>query len=129
MKKQNPIAEKLEANIRSRLVEKKNSLGISDDALGRNTFAPLGYEDFQKKVNNLLRGKKPMGIAEFYILCDGLGLHPDRLFTSALDDALASPPLQNLVEASRDREMKAAKCHAIGGKTSSTFINEAGDKN
>lgn len=129
MKKQNPTAEKLEANIRSRLIEKKNSLGISDDALGRNTFAPLGYEDFQKKVNNLLRGKKPMGIAEFYILCDGLGLHPDRLFTAALDDALASPPVQNVIEASRGRDMKAAKCHAIGEKTLSTFQNDAGDKN
>lgn len=87
-KQQHPIAAALEAIIRQRLLDKKNELAISDDALGTKTFGPLGYEDVQKKVNNLLRGQKSMSLAEFYILCEGLGLQPDRIFTAALDDAL-----------------------------------------
>lgn len=87
-KQQHPIAAALEAIIRQRLLDKKNELAISDDALGTKTFGPLGYGDVQKKVNNLLRGQKSMSLAEFYILCEGLGLQPDRIFTAALDDAL-----------------------------------------
>ena len=87
-KQQHPIAAALEAIIRQRLLDKKSDLGISDDALGTKTFGPLGYGDVQKKVNNLLRGQKPMSLAEFYILCEGLELQPDRIFTAALDDAL-----------------------------------------
>lgn len=85
---QHPIAAALEAIIRQRLVDKKNELAISDDALGTKTFKPLGYGDVQKKVNNLLRGQKSMSLAEFYILCEGLELQPDRVFTTSLDDAL-----------------------------------------
>lgn len=87
-KNQHPIAAALEAIIRQRLVEKKNDLAISDDALGTKTFKPLGYGDVQKKVNNLLRGQKPMSLAEFYILCEGLELQADRIFTTSLNDAL-----------------------------------------
>lgn len=87
-KKPHPIAQKIETLIRKRMAEKKEELGLSDDALGERTFSPLGYNDGQKKVNNLLRGRTGMKIAEFYILCEGLELPPDRVFTAALDDAL-----------------------------------------
>lgn len=90
-KQQHPIAAALEAIIRQRLLDKKSELAISDDALGIKTFGPLGYGDVQKKVNNLLRGQKSMSLAEFYILCEGLELQPDRIFTAALDDALRGP--------------------------------------
>lgn len=90
-KQQHPIAAALEAIIRQRLLDKKSELAISDDALGTKTFGPLGYGDVQKKVNNLLRGQKSMSLAEFYILCEGLELQPDRIFTAALDDALCIP--------------------------------------
>ncbi len=90
-RQQQPTATALEAVIRQRLFDKKSELGISDDALGTKTFGPLGYGDVQKKVNNLLRGQKPMSLAEFYILCEGLGLQPDRIFTSSLYDVLRTP--------------------------------------
>lgn len=83
-----PIAQKLEAIIRQRLSDRQDERGLSDLALGELTYKPLGYDDVQKKINNTLRGKTGMKLSDFFILCEGLDVPPDRVFASALDKVL-----------------------------------------
>lgn len=97
-KKNHPVAQKIEMLIRQRLAQRREELGLSDDALGSLTFRPLGFKDGQKKANNLLRGQTRMLLSEFYILCEGLKLPPDRVFTAALDDALAEIEKEGIAE-------------------------------
>ena len=87
-KKQHPVAERLAAAIRKKLTDRRVELRLTEDALGEKTFNPLGYRDKQKKLHNLLNGKTEMKITDFYIICEGLELIPDRVFASAVDDAL-----------------------------------------
>lgn len=83
-----PVAKRLEELIRKKLVYRQSELGMSDEALGARTFKPLGWNDAQKKANNLMRGRTRMLLSDFYILCEGLELLPDRVFTACLSDAL-----------------------------------------
>lgn len=87
-KTNHPVALRLEHYIRKKLSEQQKKLGLSDEALGQRTFKPLGWSDGQKKANNLLRGQTKMLLSDFYILCEGLDLQPDRVFTSSLISAL-----------------------------------------
>lgn len=87
-KASHPLASHLEILLRRRLLEQKEQMGLSDEALGIRAFRPLGYQDVQKKVNNLLTGRTSLSVADFYIMCEALSLPADRVFTSALDDAL-----------------------------------------
>lgn len=98
MKQMHPVAEELVARIRQRFLERKKELRLSDEDLGVKTFGKLGFSDVQKKVNNILNGRKALSVAEFYIMCEGLELPADRLFAVVLDGALknfsqtATPP-------------------------------------
>lgn len=87
-KRPHPLAQKLEVALRERLMQRRDELNLSDDALGKRAFRPLGYKDVQKKVNNLLRGQTSLLMSEFYILCEALDLQPDRVFSTAIDDTL-----------------------------------------
>ena len=83
-----PVAQLLEKAILKRLEDKQNELGLSDLKLGEKTYSILGYDDPQKKINNTLRGKTGIKLSDFYIICEGLGLAPDRVFCTALDKVL-----------------------------------------
>lgn len=88
VKATHPVAQKLEELIREKLSFRQSELCISDETLGARTFKRLGFRDAQKKANNLMRGQTRMLLSDFYILCEGLDLLPDRVFTACLSDAL-----------------------------------------
>ena len=87
-KRPHPVAERVVRIIRKTLLDCRGKKGITEKELGERTFEPLGWSDGQKKINNLLNSKTDLSIADFYVLCEGLGLPPDRVFVAAVFDAL-----------------------------------------
>ena len=92
------VAHQLEELILQRLNDRRDELGLSDLGLGEKTYRVLGYDDPQKKINNTLRGKTGIKLSDFYILCEGLGLPPDRVLSSALDNMFTKPKEADLPE-------------------------------
>ena len=111
LKKTHPVAERLEEIIRRKLADRVLELDLSQEDVGGRTFRSLGWQDNQKKAGNLLSGRTKMKISDFYILCEGLELIPDRVFASAVEEAL-----RHEVIASTPQKKEGLKSEILPGR-------------
>ncbi|NDV19240.1 hypothetical protein GO013_07380 [Pseudodesulfovibrio sp. JC047] len=84
VKDQYEVATKLGNLLVERIARKQEQLGLSDQKLGDLAFTYV--TDRQKKVNNLKHGKRQLTMADYYLLCQAVGLQPDRVLSLVLDD-------------------------------------------
>jgi hypothetical protein len=82
------VAQAVSEAIRRKFLLRKEELSITEESLGDITYRKLGDNDAHKKIDNLLCGRVELKISDLIIMCEGLGINPDRIFTVAYDGAL-----------------------------------------